>query len=150
MFKTLVENTYTISSKINMKIENKILEWNRLTNLITEDWIAEYFELDEEEAASGIDYDWVADDVGGIFQFADMFFNFSDILDCYKHKITREQLFTWYDYCLENQFINISLAQFILSPDEKAKKEQENLDKLKLNCIFAEEEFKKALEEYGK
>ena len=133
-----------------MYMEDRILEWNRLTNSITEDWIAEYFELDEEEAASGIDYDWVADDVGSIFEFADYWFNFSDVLDCYKHKITREQLFTWYDYCLENQFINISLAQFILSPEEKLKKEQENLDKLKLNCIFAEQEFNKALGEFKK
>lgn len=129
-------------------MEDKILEWNRLTNSITEDWIAEYFELDEEEAALGIDYDWVADDVGSIFEFADYWFNFSDVLDCYKHKITKEQLFTWYDYCLENQFINISLAQFILSPEEKSKKEREYLDILEERVIFAENEFKKALEEY--
>ena len=131
-------------------MKNKILEWNRLTNSITENWIAEYFELNEEEAASGIDYDWVADDIGGIFEFADMFFNFSDVLDCYKHKITKEQLFLWYDYCLSEFYINISLAEFILSPEEKAKQEKESLDRTKKNLEMAQEEFNKAMEKYNK
>ena len=130
-----------------MNTENKIKSWEVLTNSITEDWIVKYFELDEEERAYSIDYSWVANDVGGIFEFADYWFNFSDVLDCYKHKITREQLFTWYDYCLENQFVNISLAQFILSPEEKLKKEREYLQKSKERTIFAEETFIKALNE---
>ena len=102
-------------------MEDKIKNWEVLTNSITEDWIVKYFELDEEERAYSIDYSWVANDVGGIFEFADMFFNFSDVLECYKHKITKEQLFLWYDWCLSNPFVNISLAKYILSPKENRK-----------------------------
>ena len=131
-----------------MYMEDRILEWNRLTNSITEDWIAEYFELDEEERAYSIDYSWVANDVGGIFEFADMFFNFSDVLECYKHKITKEQLFLWYDWCLSNPFVNISLAQYILSPQERKEQEKKHLAELKERVELAEKEFKKAMKEF--
>ena len=97
-----------------------------------------------------LSYYWVAEDVGGIFEFADYFISFSNILDCYKHKITLDQFFTWYDYCLENEFINISLAKFILSAADKAKKEKENLKRLEDNVKTAENIFKIALEQYNK
>jgi hypothetical protein len=127
----------------------QIEEWRKLTNQITEKWIADYFELDGEDIEDGISFDWIGDSVGGIFEFADLFINFSEILDCYKHNITREQFMNWYEYCLDNQFVNISLAKFILSPEEKAQKEAEDLKRLKQNVAFAEKEFKKAMENYG-
>lgn len=125
----------------------EIEDWKRLTNEITHGWIKDYFELDDDCEA---DYDWVSDDTGGVFQFADYFFNFSNVLDCYRHNISREQLFNWYDFCLENHPVNISLAKFVLSPAEKAKKEKENLEMLKERVKFAQEEFNKALEKYNR
>lgn len=127
-----------------------IEKWKALTNKMTENWIVKYFELSEEDIASGIDYFWVADDVGGIFEFADMFFNFSNILDCYKYKISKENLFLWYDYCLSNQFVNISLAKFLLSPEEKKEQEEKQLAQLKERVTLAEKEFKEAMERYDK
>ena len=125
-------------------MENLISKWGNLTNEITENWIKDYFELEEDES---VDFYWVADDIGTIFEFADYFFNFSNVLDCYKYNINKEKLFLWYEYCLEEQFINISLANFILSPEERAKKEKESLEKSRKNRIFAEEIFRKALDE---
>ena len=125
-------------------MKSLISKWGNLTNEITENWIKEYFELEEDES---VDFYWVADDIGTIFEFADYFFNFSNVLDCYKYNISKEKLFLWYDYCLEEQFVNISLAKFILSPEEKAKKEKESLEKSRKNRIFAEEIFRKALDE---
>ena len=125
-------------------MENLISKWGNLTNEITDNWIKEYFELEEDES---VDFYWVADDIGTIFEFADYFFNFSNVLDCYKYNISKEKLFLWYEYCLEEQFVNISLAKFILSPEEKAKKEKESLEKSRKNRIFAEEIFRKALDE---
>ena len=122
-----------------------IEKWRVLTNKITENWIREYFELEEDE---DIDVSWVAEDVGGIFEFADMWFNFSNILDCYKYNISRESLFLWYDYCLSNEFVNISLANFILSPKEKKEQEEKQLVQLKQRVVEAEETLKKAMEEY--
>ena len=125
-------------------MKSLISKWGNLTNEITENWIKDYFELEEDES---VDFYWVADDIGTIFEFADYFFNFSNVLDCYKYNISKEKLFLWYEYCLEEQFVNISLAKFILSPEEKAKKEKESLEKSRKNRIFAEEIFRKALDE---
>lgn len=136
--------------KYRGKMKEEILNWHRLTNKITESWIESYFELSEEECGSGLDYDWINDEVGTVFQFADYFFNFNDILTCYKLNITREQLFNWYDFCLSNHSVNISLAKYIISPEEKDKKEKEHLQELKQRVIFAEEAFKNALLEYEK
>jgi len=127
----------------------QIEEWRKLTNQITEKWIIEYFELSEEDIEDGVGYTWVGGDVGFIFEFADYYVGFNDVLDCYKHNISREQYNNWYEYCLENQFVNISLAKFILSPEEKAQKEAEDLQRLKENVDFAKKEFKKAIENYG-
>lgn len=127
---------------ISKNIHQEIRLWQKSTNEITEQWIREYFDWSEDEE---VYFEWVSDEPGGVFNFSDYWFSFDNVLDCYKHKITREQLFTWYDYCLENQFVNISLAQFILSPEEKLKKEEENLQKSKERVNLAEQEFKKAL-----
>lgn len=124
-------------------MDEKIDDWKKLTNKITEDWIKEYFEL---EKAEEIVVDWVAEDVGSIFEFADMFISFQDILSCYKHKISADKFHEWYWYCLEEQFIHISLAKFILSPEERIKKEEESLEKTKQNAIFAEKLLKEGLE----
>jgi hypothetical protein len=122
-----------------------VKKWEILTNNITEDWIKKYFELEENEEVA---VDWIGNSVGGVFEFADMFIGFNDILDCYKHNISKEKFHCWYEYCIENQFVNISLAKFILSPEEKAQKEAEDLKRLKENVAFAKKEFYKAMENY--
>jgi len=123
----------------------QINKWKLLTEDIVDIWIREYFEISSDE---DVDFYWIGDEVGGIFEFADYFISFVDVLNCYKLKITKEQFFLWNEYILDNQFVNISLAKFILSPEEKDKKEKENLERLKENVIFAEQEFNKALENY--
>lgn len=100
-------------------MDKKINEWKKLTNEITENWIRNYFELEDDEEVT---VDWIANNAGNIFGFSDYFFNFSDVLDCYKYNIIREKLFLWYEYCLNEQFVNISLAKYILSPEERLKK----------------------------
>ena len=126
-------------------MKSLISKWGNLTNEITENWIKEYFELEEDES---VDFYWVADDIGTIFEFADYFFNFSNVLDCYKYNISKEKLFLWYEYCLDNQFVNISLAKYILSPQERREAEEKHLTELKERVELAEKEFQKAIEEY--
>lgn len=126
-------------------MKGQIKQWEELTDKITRQWIKQYFEIEEDE---DITVDWVAEDVGGIFEFADMWFDFSNILDCYKYNISRESLFLWYDYCLSNEFVNISLANFILSPEKRKEQEEKYLSDLKQRVVDAEETFKKALENY--
>lgn len=115
-----------------------------LINEITENWIKDYFKLNEDE----VEWWWVADRIGEVFFINDYWFNFSDILDCYKHDISKEKMFEWYDFCLENQKVNISLAKFIISPKEKLKAEKEYLEELKQRVKSAKKELEKQLNKY--
>ena len=127
-------------------MENKIRIWEKITNEITENWIRQYFEIEEDEQ---IYFDWVADDTGTIFSFADYWFDFNTVLTCYKLDITFEQLINWYDFSLSNQSVNISLAKYILSPQERREAEEKHLEELKGRVELAQKEFKKALDEYS-
>lgn len=126
----------------------QIKKWERLTNQMTENWIKTYFQLEFEDWENGLDYYWISDEVGGIFEFSDYFFSFSDVLDCYKHNVNREQLFNWYDYMLSNDSIKLSLAKFILTPEEREKQHQESLETSRQNVIFAENLLRQELEKY--
>ena len=126
-----------------MNIKNEILEWENLTNKLTSRFLYDYFDdLDPY-------YWWVSDEEGGILCYGDYFFSFDTILTCYKLEITFEQFISWYDFCLENQSVNISLAKYILSPQEREEAEEKYLTELKERVELAEKEFKKALDEYS-
>ena len=125
-----------------MNIKNEILEWENLTNKLTSRFLYDYF--DDVDP----DYWWVSNDVGGVLNYGDYFFSFDTILTCYKLDITFEQLINWYDFSLSNQSVNISLAKYILSPQERREAEKKHLEELKGRVELAEKEFKKAIEEY--
>ena len=95
---------------MNIDTRDNIAKWINLTNDITEQWIRDYFEIQEDET---IYFDWVANDVGSIFEFADYFFDFNTVLKCYELEISKEQLINWYDFCLDNHSVNISLAKYL-------------------------------------
>ena len=125
-----------------MNIKNEILEWENLTNKLTSRFLYDYFDdLDP-------DYWWVSNDVGGVLNYGDYFFSFDTILTCYKLDITFEQLINWYDFSLSNQSVNISLAKYILSPQERREAEEKHLQELKERVELAEKEFQKAIDEY--
>ena len=128
-------------------MKEKIEEWKSLTKLITENWIRKYFEIDKNEE---ITIDWMSNDVGGVFEFVDYYFDFNNVLDCQKHKITKKELFKWYDFCLSNPKIKLSLAKYILSPKERKEQEQKELQRCKENVEFAKKELEKALNNYEK
>ena len=125
------------------KVLDNIVEWKKLSNKIAEQFLYHYFDdLDP-------DYWWVSNDVGGILNYGDYFINFDTILTCYKLDITFEQFISWYDFCLDNQSVNISLAKYILSPQERREAEEKHLQELKERVELAEKEFKKAIDEYS-
>ena len=121
---------------------NEILEWENLTNKLTSRFLYDYF--DDEDP----DYWWVSNDVGGVFNYGDYWFDFNTVLTCYKLSITFEQLINWYDFSLSNQPVNISLAKYILSPTERREAEEKHLAELKNRVELAEKEFEKAIDEY--
>ena len=59
-------------------------------------------------------------------------------------------MFLWYDWCLSNPFVNISLAKYILSPKERKEQEEKHLAELKDRMELAEKEFNEAMKEYEK
>jgi len=128
--------------RINI-IREDIFNWESLTNKLTEQFLYDYFD------DINPDYWWVSNDVGGVLNYGDYFFSFDTILTCYKLDITFEQLISWYDFCLSNQSVNISLAKYILSPQERKEAEEKHLEELKNRVELAEKEFKKALDEYS-
>ena len=126
------------------KVLENIVEWKKLSNKITEQFLYHYFDdLDPY-------YWWVSDEEGGILCYGDYFISFDIILTCYKLDISFEQLINWYDFSLSNQSVNISLAKYILSPQERREAEEKHLQELKERVELAEKEFKKALDEHGK
>ena len=125
-----------------MNIKNEILEWENLTNKLTSRFLYDYF--DDVDP----DYWWVSNDVGGVLNYGDYFINFDTILTCYKLEITFEQFISWYDFSLSNQSVNISLAKYILSPQERREAEEKHLQELKERVELAEKEFQKAIDEY--
>ena len=108
-----------------MNIKNEILEWENLTNKLTSRFLYDYF--DDVDP----DYWWVSNDVGGVLNYGDYFFSFDTILTCYKLDISFEQFISWYDFSLSNQSVNISLAKYILSPQERKEAEEKHLAELK-------------------
>lgn len=129
-------------------MKKEILKWQSLTNKITEQWIREVWELviDEE-----VEYDWVSEEVGSIFNFSDYWFNFSDVLRYYELGINREQLLNWYDTALEQSMSGLptmNLQTFIKFPQEKEEQKKKHLETLKNRIKEAEQELEKAFEEY--
>jgi hypothetical protein len=123
-------------------MKNNIEQWTSLTDEITRKFLYDYF--DDVDP----DYFWVGGDVGGVFNYADYFFGFDTVLACYKLGVTEEQLLNWYYFCLENHSVNISLARYILSPQERKEQEEKHLEELKERVKLAEKTFKEALERY--
>jgi hypothetical protein len=117
----------------------KINEWIKLTDEIVDLFLRKYFDDNDPY------YTWVT--MGGVFNYGDYWFDFPTVLDCYRLEATKEQLINWYDSSLEQRH-DLSLEDFILSPQKRKEQEEKYLQELKERVIFAEETFKKALEEY--
>jgi hypothetical protein len=126
------------------KIKLEIEKWENQTIKLTNQFLYDYF--DDVDPY----YFYVADEIGGVFSYGDYWFNFSDILVCYKLGITEEQLLNWYDFCLSNHSVNISLARFILSPEERKQAEEKHLAELKERVKSAEKTLKEAILKYEK
>lgn len=113
--------------------------WKTLTDKIVQKFIERYFDID-----SCVDAQWV--DTFHIFEVNDYFFNFSDAVFCLENDVLEDKLFDWYDKSV-TQEINMSLKDFLESP-EKLKEQRENhLKELEKRVKVAEKEFKKALSE---
>jgi hypothetical protein len=103
-------------------------------------WLEDYFD------AEYFDYTWVSY-YGGVFQFADYYIDMNSILECYEHKVTKEDFFKWYESSLE-QLTDLSLSDFTLLPEKREEARQKHLEDLRERVKMAEKEFKQAILEY--
>ena len=123
-----------------MSVNKKIRKWKKLTDEITSKWIKDYFGL------KSVNPDWVADEVGGVFELNDYYFGFDTVLKCYELDIPKDTLFSWYDFRLENGSSNISLERYFL--DENGEIQKEILKEMKERVELAKELFLKSLKEF--
>ena len=67
-----------LKKTMKSKVLDNIVEWKKLSNKITEQFLYDYFDdLDPY-------YWWVSDEEGGILCYGDYFISFDTILTCYK------------------------------------------------------------------
>jgi len=122
-------------------MKDKIKQWGELTDEIVDQFLFDY--MDDNAPY----WDWVS--VGGVFQYNDLWLDFQIVLDCYRLEVTYEQLMSWYDSSIEQQH-DLSLENYIKSPQKRKQQEEKYLAELKQRVVEAEETLKKAMEEYGK
>ena len=122
-------------------MNNKIMQWRELTDEVVDQFLRDYF---DDNAPY---WDWVS--VGGVFNYGDYWFDFNIILDCYRLEVTEIQLLDWYDSSVEQQH-DLSLEDYIKSPQKRKQQEEKYLEELRQRVVEAEEILNKAVEEYGK
>lgn len=129
-----------------MTVSKMIDSYESFTNRLTEEFIVKYFELEEEDTEDGIVFYWVGGEVGGVFEFADYYINFSDVIFCLKNKVCIDKYFSYYYWNLNNHPNFINLQSFIWGASEI---KQDILAKKKLAVERAEEVLKIAIEDYN-
>lgn len=122
-----------------MEADKVIFIYKQSCNKLVVKFLEDYFD------AEYFDYTWI--DTGNIFQFADHYISVSTILECYKHKVSKEDFFNWYDSSLEQQ-TNLSLAEFVILPAKREEARKKHLEELKERLETAEKDFKQALSGY--
>lgn len=116
------------------------MRWVVLTDGIVDQFLRDYF---DDNAPY---WDWVS--VGGVFQYNDLWLDFQIVLDCYHLEVTYEQLMSWYDSSIEQQH-DLSLENFIKSPQKRKEQEEKYLKELRQRVVDAEETLNKAMEEWN-
>ena len=58
------------------------------------------------------DYYWIADDIGGVLQVNDYFFNLEHIMDFTRYSYTSKQLFEYYDYTLNGDEFHTNIKNW--------------------------------------
>jgi 3-hydroxy-3-methylglutaryl CoA synthase len=81
-------------------------EWERATENLAQYFIARYF-------GDGADTYWVADEIGGVLYINDYFFSLSDMVDFIRYGYSKDKMFEYYDYRLENPNLRINIKNYL-------------------------------------
>lgn len=121
-------------------MKEQIKQWQKLTDRIVDQFLRDYFDDNSPY------WDWVS--VGGVFSYGDYWLDFQIVLDCYRLGVTDIQLLNWYDSSIEQQH-DLSLEDYIKSPEKRKEQEEKYLKELKQRVVEAEEILNKAMEEWN-
>ena len=81
---------------MNNKINKQLLVWEKVTQVLADDFVKLYFGSDTEAY-------WVGEDIGfGVLVAGDYFFDLKRIVEALKFKATEKQLFDYYDLEIES------------------------------------------------
>jgi hypothetical protein len=94
-----------------MKKSEFLKEWERATENLAQYFIARYF-------GDGADTYWVADEVGDVLYINDHFFNLSDIVDFIRYDYSKDKMFKYYDYRLENPKLRVNIKNYLKLKNE--------------------------------
>jgi len=125
----------------------EIKAWKRSTEFLTQEFLIKYFELEELDEE---DFYWMGNEIGGVFNFGDYYFNFSDALYCLENEVEIERLFAWYDYYLENPAESVNLKHFLMDAQSLKEREDAYIKDLEFRVELAREGLEEALKNYKK
>lgn len=72
----------------------EIIAYEQACNGIAKKFVRKYFDRE-------VDWRWIADDIGGILEVGDYYFNLDRMVTALRYKATQKQLFDYYDMQLE-------------------------------------------------
>lgn len=75
-------------------MKTDILNWEKETHALAIKFTHKYFGKDS-------DFYWIADEVGGVLQVNDYFFDLNRIVDAIKYSAAKKKLFAFYDLELD-------------------------------------------------
>ncbi len=85
--------------KMKKKLD-PIQQWEKATKNLLDEFLKIYF-VDEDIPIEDIDVYWVGDEIGGVCFINDMYFGLDDLVNCLRHKPSRDQMWDWYYKSLE-------------------------------------------------
>lgn len=74
-------------------MKKDITKWEKATNELARIFAKQYYDTD--------DFYWVADDIGGVLNIADDFFEVNDILDYMRYEYPTDKMFEHHQYAQE-------------------------------------------------
>ena len=56
---------------------------------------------------------WIGDEVGGVGEFRDYYFNISDIIYDVDNEVDARKIFRWQDYCVEHEDTKLNYSSYL-------------------------------------
>jgi len=91
---------------------NNLQKYEQICNDLTIDFIEKYY-CDEDIQLKDVYCEWVAQEVGGVACINDEFWSMNDIVNVFKYKPTKKQLFEFYYHRLDAKIPQYNLKNFI-------------------------------------